>query len=148
MIIPIFLSYFLPSFSVNRILKKPLGQVEKILPTEMGYMLYELKRLSAALDAREKFLVKELSKRIQSRKPRMEGVLNQIFHQHTTDSGNTTFQGAVKTGNQGDDEERSKASSEKISYSDEVESLISKASTTSEVSEPIKAPENKAKEKE
>ncbi|KAM6546580.1 hypothetical protein CsatB_027316 [Cannabis sativa] len=131
--------------AANGSLKRPLGRDEKILSSEMVDMLYELKQLSAALDARLEFLVKEISKRIQSRKPRMEGVLNQIFQKHTTDSGNTTFQGAVKTGNQCDDEEHGKALSAKISYSDEVVSPISKACTTSLVSEPIKAPDNKAK---
>ncbi|XP_062113018.1 uncharacterized protein LOC133824159 [Humulus lupulus] len=138
--------------AVTGSLEKPLGREEKISSSEMVDMLYELKQLSAALDAREIFLVKELSKRLQSRKPRMEGILNQFFHKHTTDSGDTTLQATVKTSNQCDDDE--KTTPEKISKSDKGESKVSEVSnvstvsearTNSEVSEPDTVKENKGK---
>ncbi|XP_062076388.1 uncharacterized protein LOC133781433 [Humulus lupulus] len=51
---------------------------------DMADMVYELKQLCAALDVRDIRLVKQLAKRVQSRKAGMEDFLNQLFHKHTT----------------------------------------------------------------
>ncbi|XP_062079323.1 uncharacterized protein LOC133783688 [Humulus lupulus] len=115
-------------------LEKYIPQLEeKISSRDMVDMVYELKQLSVALDARDISLAKELAKQVQSRKLRMEGVLNKFFHKHTTDCDNE----GVKT-----------STSEKISNSDKGEPEVSEGSNESTNPEPSAAPESKAKPKE
>ncbi|XP_062076340.1 uncharacterized protein LOC133781383 [Humulus lupulus] len=113
-------------------LEKYIPQLEeKISSRDMVDMVYELKQLSVALDARDISLAKKLAKQVQSRKLRMEGVLNKFFHKHTTDCDHE----GVKT-----------STSEKISNSDKGEPKVSEGSNESTNSEPSAAPKSKAKE--
>ncbi|PON39566.1 P-loop containing nucleoside triphosphate hydrolase [Parasponia andersonii] len=115
-------------------LQNTFGCEKKISSGEMVNIVGELKQLSAALDAREISLVKELSKRLQSRRPRMECLLNQLFCQHTTDLDKMTLKTKVASGDQSDEDDIS-TNTEKINNSNKGKSKVSEASTESSESE-------------
>ncbi|XP_062075386.1 pyrophosphate--fructose 6-phosphate 1-phosphotransferase subunit beta-like [Humulus lupulus] len=85
-------------------------------------------------------VVKELSKRLQSKRPRMKLVLSQLFSQNTTNLENMAFKKAfVESGDQSHVKEQIGTMTEKIGNSDKVTSKVSEAcsssSTKSKVSE-------------
>ncbi|KAM6546583.1 hypothetical protein CsatB_027319 [Cannabis sativa] len=95
-------------------------------------MINDLKQFSAALDSRNINVVKKLSKRLQSEKPRVKLVLSQLYSQPTTDLDNMALKKAcVDSDDQDHVKEQIGTMPEKIGIADKGKLKVSEASSTS-----------------